>query len=285
MILKKEYHYLIAGLPELQFDEVKITSTLLNFREELKQHLSSSDYKDVHRLFLPYDNANLVTYLVSGVENFDPLGNYSPDSFAEQITRIKSILPQKPILEPYLVKFISDWLSEESDQKGVNPGLVLTTGYYAETITAASGFLKEWLVFNKNIKNITTALLCRKHKLDPVPQMIGEDGIVPFLVRGNARDFGLSTELDYIDRLVQISEHPDLMERERRLDLLRWEFISAKTIFHYFDIDAILAYMLKLDMVIRWARLDKTAGEQLFRTLLNNLENSYEFPEDFKRRK
>jgi hypothetical protein len=43
--------------------------------------------------------------------------------------------------------------------------------------------------------------------------------------------------------------------------------------------------MLKLDMVIRWARLDKTAGEQLFRTLLNNLENSYEFPEDFKRRK
>jgi hypothetical protein len=285
MMLRQEYHYLIAGLPELQFDEGKITSTLLAFREDLKHHLSSSDYLCVHRLFLPYDNANLIAYLVSGQENFDPLGNYSPDIFAEQIARIKSILPQKPILEPYLVKFISNWYSEEFDSRSLNAGLVLTTDYYIETIAAASGFLKEWLVFNRNIKNIVTALLCRKHKLDPVPQMIGDEGIVPQLVKGNARDFGLSTELDYIDRLVQISEHPDLMERERRLDMLRWEFISAKTIFHYFDIDAVLAYMLKLDMVIRWARLDKTAGEQLFRKLLNNLENSYEFPEDFKRRK
>jgi hypothetical protein len=285
MILRQEYHYLIAGLPELQFDEGKVTSTLLDFREELKQHLSVSDYQSVHRLFLPYDNANLVGYLVSGQENFDPLGNYNPDTFAEQVNRIKSILPQKPILEPYLVKFITDWLSEESGSNSVNPGLALTTAYYSENIAAASGFLKEWLIFNRNIKNIVTALLCRKHKLDPVPQMIGEEGIVPFLIRGNARDFGLSTELDYVDRLVQISEHPDLMERERRIDLLRWEFISSKTIFHYFDIDAVLAYLLRLEMVIRWARLDKTTGEQFFRTLLNKLGNSYEFPEDFKRRK
>jgi hypothetical protein len=285
MMLRQEYHYLIAGLPELQFDEGKITSTLLAFREELKHHLSSSDYKCVHRLFLPYDNANLIGYLVSGKENFDSLGNYSLNSFVEQITRIKSIIPQKPILEPYMVQFITNWHAEEFDQKSVNPGLVLTTSYYHETIAASSGFLREWLIFNRNIKNIITALLCRKYKLDPVPQMVGEDGLVPHLIRGNARDFGLSTELDYIDRLVQISEHPDLMERERRLDLLRWEFISGKTLFHYFDIDAVLAYLLKLDIVIRWARLDKAAGEQLFRSLLNNLENSYEFPEDFKRRK
>ncbi|MFN8209333.1 MAG: DUF2764 family protein, partial [Bacteroidales bacterium] len=284
-MLRQEYHYLIAGLPELQFDEGKVTSTLLAFREELKQHLSASDYLSVHRLFLPYDNANLVGYLVSGLENFDPLGNYTPDSFAEQVNRIKSILPQKPVLEPYLVKFITNWLSEESGSNSVNPGLALTTEYYNENIAAASGFLKEWLIFNRNIKNIITALLCRKHKLDPAPQMIGEEGIVPHLIRGNARDFGLSTELDYVDRLVQISEHPDLMERERRIDLLRWEFISSKTIFHYFDIDAVLAYLLRLEMVIRWARLDKTTGEQFFRTLLNKLGNSYEFPEDFKRRK
>ncbi|MFN8206405.1 MAG: DUF2764 family protein [Bacteroidales bacterium] len=161
MMLRQEYHYLIAGLPELQFDEGKVTSTLLAFREELKQHLSASDYLSVHRLFLPYDNANLVGYLVSGLENFDPLGNYTPDSFAEQVNRIKSILPQKPVLEPYLVKFITNWLSEESGSNSVNPGLALTTEYYNENIAAASGFLKEWLIFNRNIKNIITALLCR----------------------------------------------------------------------------------------------------------------------------
>jgi hypothetical protein len=285
MIFKNEYHCFIAGLPELLFDESKITTSILSFREELQHELAVGDYHSIHILFLPYDHSNLIQYLVRKEENLNLLGNYSLETFQDQIRRMNAILREADLLEPYFVRFIRDWYSEDTDHSALNPGLALATGYYNEFINKSSGFLLEWLSFDRDLKNIMSALVCRKHKLDPSPQMIGNDGIVPQLIKNNSRDFGLSVEFGDIEKIIQISEIPDLMEREKRLDQLRWEFIDEKTIFHYFDLDKIIAYFLKLNIVLRWSSLDKLAGETLFRSMLNTLEHSYDFPDDFKRKK
>ena len=60
MLIKREYYCLIAGLPDLFFDENKTTVASNVFREELQHQLSPSDYKLVEYLFLPFDNLNLL---------------------------------------------------------------------------------------------------------------------------------------------------------------------------------------------------------------------------------
>jgi hypothetical protein len=70
-----------------------------------------------------------------------------------------------------------------------------------------------------------------------------------------------------------------------KIDLLRWEFIDEAVFFHYFDIDKILGYLLRLMIALRWFRLERPAGESLFRELLEKMEKSYQLPEEFQRKK
>lgn len=285
MIFHSGYYCLVAGLPELQFDEGKVTASLLTFRDELKSQLAASEYRTVHTLFLPYDHNNLLAFLLAPENKFDPLGNYSPEIFEDQLSRMNAILRQPDLLEPYLVAFLQLWNAEDTVRDALNPGKILLQDYYHHAIRQAGGFLKNWLLFDRDVRNIMTTLLCRKHNLEISGQLLDDHRIVPQLIRNNSRDFGLSAEIEYMERLLQISEISDLMERERRLDLFRWEWIDSLITFHYFDLDVLLAYLLKLQMVLRWARLNKAEGEKMFRELIGKLENSYEFPEDFKRRK
>lgn len=282
---KRGYYCFIAGLPELLFDEGKITSALLEFREELQAELHPKDYTLVHALFLPVDHQNLTRFLTEGHEELDPLGNYTIDQIRAQIQNIDAIIPQPDILEKYLVGFLTHWYAEDTDKAALNSEHILTTGYYDLMESVPNCFLKDWFEFDRNLRNIMTAVNCRKHNREILPEMIGSGVVVQHLVKNTARDFGLTPEIDDMEKILQVSELPDLLDREERLDLLRWDFIENKTFFHYFDIEKILGYILKLMIALRWSRLDRRTGENLFREMLQKMEKSYEFPEEFEQKK
>jgi len=67
----------------------------------------------------------------------------------------------------------------------------------------------------------------------------------------------------------------DPVEREQKTDMLRWEKATELTTFHYFDIDVILAFLLKASLVARWAKLDKETGTRLFRELVEEVKGTY----------
>jgi hypothetical protein len=99
--------------------------------------------------------------------------------------------------------------------------------------------------------------------------------------RSNSRDLGLTSEWPWIERVVQIVEIPDLLAREKAIDQLRWNFLDELNTFNYFSLEVLLAYYIKLGIIERWLKLDKATGEELFRQLLGDLQNSYEFPNEF----
>ena len=49
----------------------------------------------------------------------------------------------------------------------------------------------------------------------------------------------------------------------------------------YFTTEKIFSYTLQIEIIIRWLRLDKETGQELFNNLLSNLEKSYEFSKEF----
>ena len=74
------------------------------------------------------------------------------------------------------------------------------------------------------------------------------------------------------------------MDRERKLDLLKWNWIDENTFFNYFSIERVFAYLLQLEMIERWVSLDKVAGEKMFRSLIGGMKKeSLASLDEFKR--
>lgn len=89
----------------------------------------------------------------------------------------------------------------------------------------------------------------------------------------SARDFGSFDKVDVFESLVKISEITELVEREKKLDALRWSWMEDVTSFDYFTIERIFIFLLELEMIGRWIPLDKEGGNRLFRSIIESLEN------------
>ena len=107
---------------------------------------------------------------------------------------------------------------------------------------------------------------------DKAGYIVGDNEVAQALRTSNARDFGLGDAVDYLPDLWRIAEETDLMVREKKVDLLKWEWAEEHTFFKPFDIESVFAYLLKLEMIERWVMLDKATGEKTFREIVGSDE-------------
>ena len=54
-----------------------------------------------------------------------------------------------------------------------------------------------------------------------------------------------------------------------------WEKIGNLTTFNYFDIDAILGFITKLNIVARWYKLDEQTGREMFKKLVDEVRGTF----------
>lgn len=71
---------------------------------------------------------------------------------------------------------------------------------------------------------------------------------------------------------VLTADEPNLLEKEHKLDRIRWAEADELSTFDYFNADTLLAYLVKVDIVARWARLDERTGREMLRRLISDLE-------------
>lgn len=67
----------------------------------------------------------------------------------------------------------------------------------------------------------------------------------------------------------------DILARERGIDDLYWQKIEEITTFDYFDLDAILGFVVKVKIVDRWLKLDEKTGREYFRTLVSQVRSTF----------
>ena len=77
------------------------------------------------------------------------------------------------------------------------------------------------------------------------------------------------------DAVEAILRGEDLLARERALDDLMWDRISSMTVFDYFDVEAVLAFIAKMQVVARWYRLDEQSGREMFRRLVDEVRGTF----------
>lgn len=280
------YYYLVAGLPELQLDGQKLKHSLAEIKEELNKSLSKNDLTLINYFFLQFDNKNLLNLLADNEADIDNLGTISKDDLLEYISSIKKEEScNNKTIPGYLKHFISAYFSEISVYQSLSWEDQLITLYYEFAVRCKNEFISSWFKFNLTLTNVIIATNCIKYGLDRNESVIGNDEISIAIRTSNAKDFGVSTILPEIDEMVRISEETDLIEKERKIELIKWNWLEEKGFFHYFDTEYLFVYLLKIEMLERWLKLEKETGKTIFREMIGQLQSSFEFPNEFTLKK
>ena len=144
----------------------------------------------------------------------------------------------------------------DTDQSFEN---ALFSAYYDECAHSKSRFLRQWADFDRNLRNISAAVVARVTGRSAEESVVGGDEISQQLKRSSAADFGLRGDVPYLEAVIAaVNDETNLVEKERKIDVIRWNQAEELSTFDYFNINALLAYLVKVNIVARWTRLDET---------------------------
>ena len=277
------YYCLVTGLPELSLEDGKLSYTVANFKTEIYPELSKKDKKLVDLFYLKFDNRNLLTLLKDKEASVDiSLGNYSADELLSVITSFKEETAPDKKVPAYFYEFAELYLNTPDEERmGLEDKLY---GYYYNyAMKCGNAFVSAWFELNLDVNNILAAMTARKYKMDVTKVPVGSNPVAEALRTSNARDFGLADDLEYFEQLVRINDTVDLVEREKKIDMLKWNWMEDNTFFNYFTIEKIFVFLMKLEMIERWVSLDKDKGNELFRQLIDQLKDEVQIPQEFRK--
>lgn len=267
------YYCLIAGLPDLQLDQAKNLPSMETLLEELQGTLSAADAAWLRLLQMQYDNRNLLAYLADKNALLHPLGTLTAADWAELMVLIdETDNPKDARLQPYMLTFLQAINDEKTRENIHSQEDFLATLYYDFGSKSENKFVADWFNYCLDINNILAALICRKHGLDVKQAIVGNNTVAKTIRKNNTRDFGLTGIFDGLDALMLLAEEPNLLERERKIDQLKWNWLEEHTFFYYFSVECVLAFWLKCEILHRWDNLTAENGQQIFRQLLDELK-------------
>lgn len=276
------YYCLVAGFPDISLDDGKLSCSVSDFRTDVYPQLASSDQKLVDLFYLKFDNQNLISLLKDKEAPVKTEGTLTGEELLALIETVRNgDIPDKKY-PAYLSEFVSQYINLTSEDLYKAEDL-LASLYYQYAMSCKNQFISEWFEFNLNVNNILSAYAARKYKLDVASVIVGNTPACEQLRTSNARDFGLGDTIDYMDQVQRISETEELVERERKIDTLKWKWLEEQSFFYYFTIERIFVFLMFLDMTERWISLDKQKGYELFRQMIENLKEEISIPDEFKK--
>lgn len=146
--------------------------------------------------------------------------------------------------------------------------------------SGACRFVRDWQDFNRDLNNVLTAHICRKHGLDPRKNIIGDNELALQLKRPESqklKDFGLTGTIDSLQEILAVAEIENLMDREKHIDALRFLWLEERTRMIFFSLENVLAYYLMNEMLCRWDILTVEKGEKVFRDIVAEMKSGIKF--------
>ena len=134
-------------------------------------------------------------------------------------------------------------------------------------------FVRAWFGFNQDMNNVLVAQICRKHGFDPKQQIVGQGEVAEHLrTHTTQKDFDLGEVMDEYQEILALAQIENLMDREKAIDAIRFEWLQSRTEFDYFSAEMVFAYYLEAVMLHRWSILTVEEGEKIFRELVADMK-------------
>ena len=230
--------------PEIEFDE---------FITRLEMNLTKDDLKHVQTLRRMVDLYNIRAHYLK--EPIDHHGNLTEKELDEAL-----------LVEDFLPEYVFEFLGRFEEVKDkVRNFSGLLARYFAEEIPKAEGFLKNLLIFEREVRLVLTAFRAKKTKRDVIGELQFEDFTDPIvaqiLAQKDADDY--DPPLEYQDLKTQLLSCGDDPWQQYET-VTRYEFnkIDEMTGYPLFSLDWILGYMAQLMLVERMTKLNAERGRE-----------------------
>ena len=122
----------------------------------------------------------------------------------------------------------------------------------SEDVKDVMSTLKEWNIFDITLRNEIARQRASKRSKEPEQYIRGENRQDPLLAQ--SAHWAVSQEAP--------------IEAERFLDKIRWEKIEELARGHYFDMDFLITYALKLQILERWEKINSEGDMQLLQEMV-----------------
>ena len=273
----KNYIAFIAGLPDIMLDDRNISLDMKSFMEASYDYLDKKDRKRLRELMWSEDNRLLLQLLRGETVDENLSSAFTPLELQRAVDGNYTWF-----LPPYMYEFINDYKKDSFKYPGT-PEAVLDRMYLETLLNSKYRFVSRYANFILDMKNLISALNCRKYGRDITAGTIGDNDFVKELRTSQLKDFGLAAEYDWVEKVVSLMSNKDLLARERGLSELEWDFIDKELTYEYFSFDVLMGYMLKLKILDRWSKLDYDSGRKVFMDLVDRFRSDLEFGEQFEK--
>ena len=116
------------------------------------------------------------------------------------------------------------------------------------TGTVDNSVAKAWQQFEDSFRNEAAWFRASEINRGPSDYMRGERSVDPLVV----------------EALAQAAKSSDLFEGEKILDLARWDFLDTLVQGHFFDIEFLIVYAVKLKILERYKHIESRKGREVF---------------------
>lgn len=147
-------------------------------------------------------------------------------------------------------------------RRGFNPEQ-MDESFYKEATSHRNAFIKGYFSYDLNVRNA---------KVDFINESLERPSDTDIVLPERRED----EIFDDANLVHSILENTDMLERERALDQLMWDRIDDLTKLNFLDIDTILGFIAKLEIVGRWLRLNEQTGRELFRQFVQDIRQTYD---------
>jgi hypothetical protein len=196
-------------------------------------------------------------YIVASLPDITTGWKFSEKGPEDYIEEIVSLCSDK---DRELIGFFLDGYRDES----------LCTDFYARALTHDNVFIREFFRFDLNVRNTKVNYLNKA-----LDRPAGKD-ILTFPEETDQKILdAVGEEFEESADLESVLNLGDILSRERGIDDLVWEKVDSLTTFNYFDIDAILGFIAKLNIVARWFKLDEQTGREMFKKLVDEVRGTF----------
>lgn len=184
-------------------------------------------------------------YIVAGLPELTSGFETTGFDYAALKESVMELLSEK---DQQLVELMEEGFDEQT----------LGPDFYAKAAESKNRFIREYFDFDGRLRNMKVQYLAKR---------LGKDGNA-FLVNLPEADFDEGKQIE------EILADADFVKREQKMDELKWEKASDIARMDYFNMNAILAFLVKAKTVQRWAELDTAKGEEMFKKLVQEIRGT-----------
>ena len=184
-------------------------------------------------------------YIVAGLPELTSGFENTGFNYAAVKESIMELLSEK---DQELVELMEEGFNEDT----------LGADFYTKAAESKNRFIREYFDFDGRLRNMKVNYLAKR---------LGKNG-EEYQVELPEADF------EEAKQITDILANADFVEREQKMDELKWEKASDIARMDYFNMNAILAFLVKAKTVQRWAELDPAKGQEMFKKMVQEIRGT-----------